>query len=112
GGAPRRGGGERAPPQTRVGLGEIVEAAIGQRLVEFDREALAWAVFARDDEGAAIPGAGLGNLDDRRQRVDRRFEGRVLQAERRRGAGIGLLRRELHVAAVAGRLCPHPLAAF
>src|SRR5262249_56387811 len=64
---------ERAPPQTRVGLGEIVEAAIGQRLVELDCEAFARAVLARDDEGKTVTGADLGNLDDRRQRVDGRL---------------------------------------
>src|SRR5215831_20285292 len=110
--ASERRGVERAPPQTRVGLGEIIEAAIGQRLVKLDREALAWAVLALDDKGATPSGADLRNLDDRRQRVDGRFEGGVLQAERRGSAGIGLRGAELHVAAIAGHFGADDPAAF
>src|SRR5260370_24579968 len=81
---------ERAAPQTRVCLGKIVEAAVGQRLVNLDRKALAWALRPLDDQGAPVTGAHLGNLDDRRQRVDRRFQGGVLQTERRCTARAGL----------------------
>src|SRR5436305_12611935 len=91
-----------AAPQAHVGLGKIVEATVNQCLVDINREALVGALGGLDDEGATFAAAHLGNLDDRRQRVDRRFEGGVLQAERGCSAGIGLLGAELHVAAVAG----------
>ena len=44
---------ERAAPQTGVCLGKIEEAAVGQELVELEREALARAVRPLNDEGAA-----------------------------------------------------------
>src|SRR5260370_35339517 len=73
---------ERAAPQTRVCLGKIVEAAVGQRLVNLDRKALAWALRPLDDQGAPVTGAHLGNLGDGRQRVARRVQGGALAAER------------------------------
>jgi hypothetical protein len=61
---------ERAAPQPRLAVGEIVEAAGGERIADLDRHAFARALRGRDHERAAVAAAQLGNLDDGRQRVD------------------------------------------
>src|SRR5262249_62217637 len=91
GAASGRGGVEGAAPPGRVGLGKSVDAAAGEGFVDLDREALARPVHPLDDERAVVIAANFWNLDDRREREDRRLEMRILQAIGRGAAGLRLL---------------------
>src|SRR5579862_4101046 len=101
----------RAGCQNPVGLGQIVEASVGEALAHSDREAFAGRVDSLEHEFAAITRMEPENFDYRRPRIEYGLMGRILQAERGRGCLGRLSGGDFYLAAIAVDLGTGNLAA-